>query len=744
MNALLFVALLINLLILGFSAWVAVSAFNTIGETTSLLATTMQMQAEVRGAEAALYRYLMEGEQGFVSQYTTHFEAFEQELTEYQAVTVSPTDEVSIIQLLQAYEEANEVGNTLLSLYDQQQIDLEILISQRAEITSLLDSELSDATADDPETQAILDHIHLASSDLGLAVTSYLIAPEASQRQQFTQAVTRFNQHLPQLRQALDSEDQQLADELQLSFEEFEQTGIRLISKRNQQQSLFAQFAGVFYLTGQEVLLGTIQPHAQQTLIDIQGQLRRTLFLSVGISLGTAIVVVGITIRLTLPLLHEIRQSISALAQGADRIGNGNFSEPVQVQGQDDDMIRLADVLNTMMRELEMRENRLRARISEFETLRQINLEVTSSLKLHKVLSSIVSSALRLVQAAEVHIFLLDEGGFSPTLMASAWDRDDHPSARMPRPDGLVATVARTRQAKVINQADQHEMYSSPEIEDWGILAAATFPLMVEGTILGVFYIAYSDRDLFSDAELRSIQLLVDQATVAIQNARLYKGLLESEANLQEMAQKMMTVQEAERHLVGLDLHDGLTQMLMSINMHLNTLAAQPLNLNPLAAKELGLVRARIRDAIEEVRQVVSELRPIELSEMGLVDGLQQYLLESRKRRGWQAEFKASPGKIELTPLAETAVFRIVQEALNNAYRHGKTNRIRVTLLVEEGFLLLSIKDWGRGFSPEDLTKDTEKFGLLGMRERALLLKGTCEVRSAPGEGTEVLVQIPV
>jgi GAF domain-containing protein len=180
-----------------------------------------------------------------------------------------------------------------------------------------------------------------------------------------------------------------------------------------------------------------------------------------------------------------------------------------------------------MMSEIEGRENQLQAQISEFDMLRKINLELTSSLELDQVLKTIVSSALQLVNATEVHIFLQEEGVFDPKLKASAWASKNHPPARMPRPDGLVSTVARIMKTEVINYANQHELYSSPEIESWGILAGAAFPLMEKGNILGVFYISYNDRNFFSDDDLRIIQLLVDQATVALQNARLYRDLQE-------------------------------------------------------------------------------------------------------------------------------------------------------------------------------------------------------------------------
>jgi len=744
-TTLLLVALLINLLLLGYLARSSIVAFNAVRKTNDLLTTTIQMQAEIRGTEAALYRYLIEGEQGFANQFTSHYKAFGRELKEYQVAAISSEDLTLVNQLLEVYQESIELGNTLLSLHDRQQIELELFISQQSELTSLLDGKLADTISDDPISLKALNEIQIASNELGQAVTTYLIFPEENQRQRYTQAVISFRKNLPLLQTTLVSlEEQQLIDQIQVLFEQYEQTGIMIIVNHGQQGELLANFADVFYLSGQQILLGAIQPNAEQALIETENRLRQALLLSEGGSLATAILVVIITVRLTLPLIRQIRENLAALARGAERITDGNFSEPVDIPRQDNELSSLTKAMNVMMSEIEGRENQLQAQISKFEMLRKINLELTSSLELDQVLKTIVSSALLLVNATEVHIFLQEEGVFNPKLMASAWASKNHPPARMPRPDGLVSTVARIMKTKVINQANQHELYSSPEIESWGILAGAAFPLMEKGNILGVFYISYNDREFFSDDDLRVIQLLVDQATVALQNARLYRDLRESETRLQEMAQKMMTVQEAERHLVGLDLHDGLTQLLLSMNMHLNTLASLPLKLDNLGKKEFSMVRFLLQDAIEEVRQVVSELRPSELNDGGLVESIRQYLLDSRETRKWQAEFKASPGKIKLASMVEIATFRIIQEALNNAFKHGKAKKVRVSLGVEDTVLVLSVKDWGCGFSANELKKESEKLGLIGMQERATLLKGTCKVISAPGEGTEVLVRIPI
>jgi two-component system sensor histidine kinase DegS len=205
-----------------------------------------------------------------------------------------------------------------------------------------------------------------------------------------------------------------------------------------------------------------------------------------------------------------------------------------------------------------------------------------------------------------------------------------------------------------------------------------------------------------------------------------------------------VNVQEEERRLVGLDLHDGLTQLLLSVNMHLNTLASLKPDLDSQATTELLLGRTRLRQAIQEAQQVVSELRPAGIEELGLVDGLRQYLLQTRETRKWEIEYKAAPGEINLAPAYENAIFRIAQEALTNAYKHGGAAKVKVHLHVADNNLILEIRDWGRGFNSDKLTdSESKRLGLLGMQERAALLGGVCKIESQPGRGTRVWVSVP-
>ena len=162
--SLIFAVLLINLLTLSYLGRTTLIAFNTINDTNDQMATAISMQAEIRSAEAALYRYLIEGEQGFANQFTSHFEAFGQELGEYQAAAKSSEDLASVSQLLEVYQEANELGNTLLSLHDEQQIELELLITRQTELTTLLGGKIADTVADEPELFEVLNEIQMASN----------------------------------------------------------------------------------------------------------------------------------------------------------------------------------------------------------------------------------------------------------------------------------------------------------------------------------------------------------------------------------------------------------------------------------------------------------------------------------------------------------------------------------------------------------------------------------------------------
>ncbi|MEW5957445.1 MAG: GAF domain-containing protein [Chloroflexota bacterium] len=738
-------ALVVNLLALGYLARTMTTALQTIEEVgLNQQLVAIQMQARLRDAEAALYRYIIEGETGFAIQFKDQLQKFQQDVAAYQGQTSTAQEEARVEVLTVAYQQATEIGQELIQLRDSQTSDLADLEVAQATLTTQLTGPIRAAHPDDGVYQKTVSDMHDHLREVFLAVTSYLTSSKETEPVRFSEAVIGFRQRLAQFKAlASTSEERRRAEQIDRIFSRIEALGLRLISAHNQQQALFANFAAILFHAGEEVLVGQIQPQAARNLATAQQHLQAALNFAVMASLVFALSVSVLAGAITWPLLRQMNAGILALLHGAERVAAGNLARPVYLNGRDE-LSQLAAAFNAMMTDLDIRERDLQARLSELEALRQIGLQLTRTLDPDQVLATIATSALTLVGAMEVHIFVGAAPAASLEFAASAWrDETRRGQFRQPRADGITATAARTGQPQVVPQADTHPLFNSPDMRQWDIKAAASLPLKLGERVLGVLNVSFDDRRLLGEDTLRLLGLLADQAAIALENARLYQSLADREARLQTLAHKLAHVQEEERRLIGLDLHDGLTQLLLSANMHIDTLASLAGHLESQAGAELNLAQARLQEAIAEARQVVSELRPIALEDYGLVSGLRHYVTGMSQRENWQLEFSA-PGEVKLEPAIEAAIFRIVQEALSNTRKYAATARIRVALQLDESELQLQVQDWGQGFNPADISEESRHLGLLGMRERAALLDGECRVTSRPGEGTHICIRIPL
>ena len=217
------------------------------------------------------------------------------------------------------------------------------------------------------------------------------------------------------------------------------------------------------------------------------------------------------------------------------------------------------------------------------------------------------------------------------------------------------------------------------------------------------------------------------------------------EDRLRSLISKMAQIQDEERRLIGLDLHDGLTQLIISANMHLNALnALTGPHLDSNAVQELDVSRTLVKQSIDEARRVIAELRPTVVDDFGLVEGLRRYVNDVGEAQKWQVEFINQTGDIKIPPPVDAAIFRIAQEALANARKHAQTESIKVALKADGKTLLLSVQDWGRGFDPSAFLDDLSHLGLVSMHERAEMIGGVCQINSTPGEGTIVQVRLPL
>jgi len=221
----------------------------------------------------------------------------------------------------------------------------------------------------------------------------------------------------------------------------------------------------------------------------------------------------------------------------------------------------------------------------------------------------------------------------------------------------------------------------------------------------------------------------------------------QSEEELRFLTARLLELQEEERRQVAYDIHDGLGQLVTAASLHLEAFAGHRERAQkPAVEAELETARGCLSEAVVEMRRIVSELGPLQIEEMGLVEACSAHLEEAAKRAGWETEFKNGIGQGRLDSMAETALFRILQEALSNVSKHAEARKVRVAFESGHQSVTMTVRDWGRGFDLKarpDRPEQGRYVGLPSMRERAALIGGEFQIESGPGKGTTVTVTVP-
>jgi PAS domain S-box-containing protein len=197
-----------------------------------------------------------------------------------------------------------------------------------------------------------------------------------------------------------------------------------------------------------------------------------------------------------------------------------------------------------------------------------------------------------------------------------------------------------------------------------------------------------------------------------------------------------------ERQLIAYEIHDGLTQQLAGALMQIETYWHQKEAKPQLAARAYDAAVTMLRQAHFEARRLISGVRPPILDESGIVAAVAHLVNEQRLQHDLKIELHGEVSFHRLVPILENAIYRIVQEALANACRHSKSERVRVELVQSGDQLRIKVQDWGVGFNPAAVRDD--HFGLEGIRERARLLGGATIIESAPRQGTSITVELPL
>lgn len=235
---------------------------------------------------------------------------------------------------------------------------------------------------------------------------------------------------------------------------------------------------------------------------------------------------------------------------------------------------------------------------------------------------------------------------------------------------------------------------------------------------------------------------MIDRVMVICEDITGRIAAEETVAQEQQLLRRLLNLHERERQLTAYEIHDGFAQYLTGALYQLQA-ARQHVEQFPSAAREnfdQGL--RSLSNSIDEARRLINGLRPPILDEAGIVAALEHLIFDVERTADLRIEFVHDVGERRLAPPLESTVFRIVQEAISNVHRHSESEKTRIDLTVEEGQVRIRVEDWGVGFDPDKVKH--KHFGLRGIRERARLFGGRARIESKLGQGTRLLIELPL
>jgi signal transduction histidine kinase len=359
-------------------------------------------------------------------------------------------------------------------------------------------------------------------------------------------------------------------------------------------------------------------------------------------------------------------------------------------------------------------------------------LAVASQRSVEQVLQQLVHSARELVDARYAALGIPDgAGGFRSFIVSGMSDALIAAMGPLPRTHGMLGAMLEG--SRPFRTDDIH---ADPRFRGWwpsrhpDMRSFLGVPIVAGEEVIGAFYLTQKrDAPRFDDHDQAVIELLAAHAAIAITNARLF-----------ERSRELSIV--SERNRLALELHDVVSQKLFSLVLSAEA-AATMLDRDPESARaQVARLGELAREALAELRSLILGLRPPELERDGLQGALRKEIEMLERIHGVEIELRgdgASTGEGE----RDLAVLRIAHEAVNNSLRHAGAAHITVCLEGDDGHVHLEVADDGSGFDPDIAEVRSKHLGLTSMEERAGELGGRLQIRSSPGAGTTVTLEVP-
>ena len=367
----------------------------------------------------------------------------------------------------------------------------------------------------------------------------------------------------------------------------------------------------------------------------------------------------------------------------------------------------------------------------QLESLIEVGNALSGEIELPRVLQLVTDKVRELIGARAVFIALPSSGRLL-IQAASGETAESFVGAELPTSAKSVRVLERRRSERVDSLIDDPEV-DQEFTRRLGARTGLFVPLIVRGQPIGV--VMAHDREgtdpRFTDEDLRLAETFAERAAVAADlSTRVARDALA----------RVVDAQELERKRLARELHDETGQSLTSMLLALRAIEEAK---TPDETREAtDQLREQIVDTLHDVRRLAVELRPKALDDFGLVPALERLTTTFTEQTAIPVEFEAMLGDTRLAPAVETALYRIVQEALTNVIKHSRASGVSVLLRRKPDSVAAVIEDDGQGFDVDE-TRDGG-LGLIGMRERIELIDGRLLVESSSSGGTSVVAEVPV
>jgi len=378
------------------------------------------------------------------------------------------------------------------------------------------------------------------------------------------------------------------------------------------------------------------------------------------------------------------------------------------------------------------------------ESLRKAALSISSSLNSSTVLDTLLDSIYEVVPFTSAHIELLEDEDHLFVRMVRGeenFPEDKRLQGRHLDIHELPIFAPILKEKKVMQCADTHDYKGSIYFPGKQFIGSwVSIPLLAGDQVIGLVILEHREPHFFSPDLTDWATTLTNQAAIAIQNAWLFEQVRDGREHLQALSRRLVEVQESERLYIARELHDEAGQALASLMVGLKLLEREGGDHQAVVERSQELKQI-VDSVLENLHRLAMDLRPASLDHLGLVAALRQYVETISDQHQLAIQFEVV-GTIErLTSEMETAIYRIVQEALTNIVRHAQATRAGVLLERRMDSILAIVEDNGVGFDPKLISGD--HLGVVGLKERADMLGGTIQIESSAGKGSTIILEVP-